>query len=207
VASLTSTQIAEILCEHCGIALPRQRVAAILEKEKGRIAVTRRGGRKYYKLMKVGEDELLGSGFQPMFIDPEKPLSSIRRFEEILANLEGEIRVCDSYVSSRTLDYIAQSSRASNVKILTENIQDSSRLKRDLTAFLKERVTQIEVRVSSPGLLHDRYILHSGGMLLVGASLKDLGKKQSMVVCISSSIASEIGRVFDREWNRAAKFT
>jgi hypothetical protein len=114
--------------------------------------------------------------------------------------------VCDTYVDSKTLDYVAEMKGATAVQLLTENVQDSSRLKRDLAAFEKEHGVPIELRVSAPGRLHDRYVLHADGMLLVGASLKDIGKKQNMIVALSTSVSSEVGRGFGRAWHDATKF-
>lgn len=207
IEGLTSAQIAAILQEICGVAVTRQRIAAILEKARGFVAVNRRYGVKHFKLMKRGEDDLLGSPLQPIFIDPEKPYTSKRRFEELLEQLDAEVSICDPYFSSRTLDYVAQIGRATSVRILTENVQDSGRVKRDLAAFTKEHPTRLEVRVSQPGHLHDRYIIHRDEMFLVGASLKDLGKKQSIVVRLPGSFSAEMSRAFNREWDRAAKLS
>lgn len=156
--------------------------------------------------MKRGEDELLSNNAQPIYIDPDKALSGIRKIEELFGKLEGDISICDPYFAGATLDYIALCNQASSVRLLTENVQDSSRTKRDLVAFRKEHSVPLEIRVSLPGKLHDRYVLHRGGMILIGTSIKDIGKKQSMLVQLSESFAAEIARTFDREWNRAATF-
>jgi hypothetical protein len=206
VESLTSAQVASILQEVCGIGITRQRVTAILKKSKGFVATSKKSGKKNFKLMKRGEDDLLGSSLHSIYLDPEKPLTSRRRVEELFEKLDGEVRICDPYLSSGTLDYLAQSARAANVRLLTENVQDSSRLKRDLAAFRKEHPTPLEVRVSQAGQLHDRYIIYKDGMFWVGSSLKDLGKRQSVVVRLSSTFATEMSRAFEREWNRASKF-
>ena len=156
--------------------------------------------------MKKGEDELGGFATSPIFIDPSRKLSSIRAIEHVLGALEGPIKICDTYIDSRTIDYVAQSKKAQSIKVLTENIQDSGRLRRDTEAFAKESGKVIEIRVSLPGQLHDRYVLHSGGMLLIGASLKDMAKKQSMIVTLPRSFATEIEKVFERNWSNATKF-
>jgi hypothetical protein len=208
IGALTAAQIAEIGCELCNVLLSRQRVISILAEAKadGQVAPVRRDGKRYFKIMKRGEDELLGGGSGVLFVDPLKPLTSIRAVEEILSSLGGDIRICDAYIDSRTLDYIARSSKADSVKLLTENVQDSSRLRRDLLAFGREHGTPIEVRVSPSGHLHDRYILSKGGLLWIGASLKDIGKKQSMIVNLPMSFALEIGKAFERCWSSSSKF-
>jgi hypothetical protein len=121
-------------------------------------------------------------------------------------SLEGAVKICDAYIDSRTIDYVAQSKKAQSVKLLTENIQDSRRLKRDADALARESGKVIEIRTSPANQLHDRYVLHRDGMLLIGASLKDMAKKQSMIVMLPKSFATEIDKVFDRTWNNANKF-
>jgi hypothetical protein len=188
--------------------MSRQKVIAILEKERaaGSVVMTQRKRLAHFKIMRRGEDEILSASTNAILIDPSKALTSIRAVEEILRSLQGSIRICDAYMDSKTLDYVAEMKKATGVQLLTENVQDSSRLKRDLAAFAKEHSVPIELRVAAPGRLHDRYVLHADGMLLVGASLKDIGKKQSMIVALSASFASEVGRGFGRTWNDATKF-
>ena len=82
----------------------------------------------------------------PVFIDPEKALSSIRKVEDIFLVLEGDLLVCDTYVDSKTFDYLALAQKATSIKILTENVQNETRFRRDLTAFAKEYKIPIEVR-------------------------------------------------------------
>jgi hypothetical protein len=205
---LSAVQISEFLANRCEIAMSRQKVAAILEKERisGTVTMTRRQRLAYFRIMRRGEDEIVRASAKAILIDPSKALTSIRAVEDILRSLKGDVRVCDTYVDSKTLDYLAELKNATRVQLLTENLQDSGRLKRDLVAFEKEHAVPIELRVSAPGRLHDRYVLHSNGMLLVGASLKDIGKKQSMIVALSASVSSEVGRGFGRVWHDATKF-
>ncbi len=183
-------------------------VTAILEKERslGTVAKTRRERGASFRIMRRGEDEISQVASRALLIDPSRALTSLRAVEEVLRSLKGEIRICDTYVDSKTLDFLAEIKGASTVQLLTENVQDSGRLKRDLAAFQKEHAVPIEIRVSIPGRLHDRYVLHSDGMLLVGASLKDLGKKQSMIVALSSAFGLEVARIFGRAWHDAKRF-
>lgn len=203
-----AAEISDFLADRCAIAMSRQRVTALLKRERasGTVALTRRNRLAHFKIMKRGEDEIVSASASAILIDPSRALTSIRAVEEILRSLRGGIRVCDAYVDSKTLDYMAEMKGATGVQLLTENVQDSSRLKRDLAAFEKEYGFPIELRVSPPGRLHDRYVLHADGMLLVGASLKDIGKKQSMIVALSTSVSSEVERGFGRAWHDATKF-
>jgi hypothetical protein len=209
ISVLTAAQVAEIGCDLCNISLSRQRVLAIAAQAKaaGQVTSIRRNKKSYFKIVKRGEDELLGGGDDgALFVDPAKALTSIRAVERIMEGLEGDVRICDPYVDSKTLDYIARSTKTESIKLLTENVQDSSRLRRDLSAFRREHTKSIEIRVSPAGELHDRYILFKDGMFWIGASLKDIAKKQSMIVNLSAHLAGEVSRTFDRCWGRSSKF-
>jgi hypothetical protein len=205
VQGLSANAISEILRDGCGIAMSRQRVAGILQSETRCVARQGNSNPPRYLIMRYGEDELLGSGFRPMFIDPSQALTSIRAVEQLFGELQGNVRVCDTYVDSRTIDYLALSSAASSVRLLTENIQDNSRFKRDLGAFAKQHMVPLEVRAATPGQFHDRYVLHDNGMYLLGSSLKDIGKKQSIIVTLPTDFSREMSKAFERLWATATK--
>src|SRR6266404_6268251 len=88
---LTAAQISDILAHACGIAIARQRVLGILEKEKavGVVAPVRRDGRAYFKIMHRGEEEILRGAAKSIFVDPARALTSIRAVEDILRSLNG----------------------------------------------------------------------------------------------------------------------
>jgi hypothetical protein len=202
---LTASIISDVLRDRCGIALSRQRIAGLLQSETRSVARADGSTPPRYLLMKQGEDELVGGGFRPLFVDPSHALSSIRAAEDLLAGLQGNVAICDAYIDSRTLDYLALMSKADSIRLLTENIQDSSRFRRDLGAYLKEHGTGLEVRSAGPGLFHDRYVLHGDGMYLFGSSLKDIGKKQSIIVALPTDFSREMWKAFDHLWASAKK--
>jgi hypothetical protein len=202
---LAASEVSIILRDYCGIALSRQRVAGLLQSETKAVARVAKSEPPRYLIMKQGEDELSGSGFRPLFIDPQKALTGIRAVEDLLSGLTGDLSVCDTYVDSRTLDYLARCSSASSIRLLTENVQDSTRFKRDLAAFAKEHAYPLEVRIAAAGQFHDRYVLYPAGMYLLGSSLKDIGKKQSIVVALPPDFSREMGKAFGRLWVTAKK--
>ena len=154
--------------------------------------------------MRAGENELLSIDAAPLFIDPEKALTGIRQVEGIFQLLDGDLLICDTYVDSKTLDYFSLAEGASSIKLLTQHIQGTSRFRRDLAAFAKQYKIPVEVRQT--GGLHDRYVIYPSGMLLLGSSIKDIGKKQSIVVRLPSTFGTEMATAFGRAWSAAAKF-
>ena len=205
IDSVTADEVSTLLRDRFGIAVYRQRVAGILESEKGG-AVTRIGKKSpaRYKLMRAGEDEISATDTQALFIDPANALSSIRKVEAIFALLAGDLLICDTYVDSKTIDYLALAQHATSIKLLTANVQDASRFRRDLAAFAKQHKIPIEVRQGTG--LHDRYVIYPAGMLMIGSSIKDVGKKQSLVVKLPTSFAVEMTAAFYRVWRASPKF-
>jgi hypothetical protein len=47
-------------------------------------------------------------------------------------------------------------------------------------------------------------LVHDDGILLMGASVKDVGKKQSFVVAAGKDIAGAVTPAFDKLWSHAA---
>lgn len=206
LAYLTPAQISDILCDREGVDVPRQRAAGILQKEIGTVTRKRYQGRNKYKIMKKGIEEITPASLSSIYVNPELALTQIRRMEEILASLKGDLKVCDPYIENKTIDFLSECRSSSSIKLLTSNILKESKLRRDLVAYDKEHASKIEVRIASNGVLHDRYILHYDGMLLLGTSLNGFAKKQSFLVSLGPDIRAATEVAFNRVWASAAKF-
>src|ERR1700730_16886266 len=67
---MKAAEISDILRDCVGIHVSRQRVTAALEDEKNAVSKGKRKGKRYFKLMRAGEDELVSASGAPIFIDP-----------------------------------------------------------------------------------------------------------------------------------------
>ena len=179
---------------------------AYIQKESRTVARKRYQGRNRYKIMKQGIEEIRPASLSSIYVDPELALTQIRRMEEILASLKGDLKICDPYVENKTIDFLAECRSSSSIKLLTSNVLKESKLRRDLAAYDKEHTRKIEVRISLNGVLHDRYILHEEGMLLLGTSLNGFAKKQSFLVSLGPDIRAATETAFNRMWVSATKF-
>jgi len=206
LAYMTPAQIADILRDGEGIHVPRQRAASILQRENGAVTRKRHKGRNLYKIMKQGIEELAPAVLSSVYVDPEQALTQIRRMEEILATLKGDLKICDPYIENKTIDFLAECRSSSSIKLLTSNVLKESKLRRDLTAYEKEHASKIEIKVLPNGMLHDRYILHQEGMLLLGTSLNGFAKKQSFLVSLGPDIRAATEAAFNRAWASATNF-
>ena len=199
---MSASEVSSVLRDNFGINISRQKVQSLFAEDKRAVAMKRKERETGYQIMQAGIDEVAGSSMAT-YIDPKRALSSIRRVEAILAGLIGEVRICDPYVDGRTIDLVAESKKAKSIRILTVNVKDVSTLKRDIRAFQQEHGFQLEVRVASKGVFHDRYAIDDGGMLLFGTSLNGIGFKQSFIVALGQDIRSGVIPVFDSAWTTA----
>ncbi|MGO4715017.1 hypothetical protein [Bradyrhizobium sp. 2TAF24] len=185
------------------IHISRHRVETILRNEKGAVIRKRVRGSEYWKLMRAGEQELFDSTDAVTFINPQKAFSGRRRVDQILSNLSGALRFCDPYIASSVLESLSRCEGAKSIKLLTSDIQGTG-FSTELKAFNREFGGKLEVRVVGKGKLHDRYIIHNAGLLLVGASLKDLGRAQSFVVEVGAGMSKLVSDHFDAIWGNAS---
>jgi hypothetical protein len=60
-------------------------------------------------------------------------------------------------------------------------VKQPAGFKQAIKAFVTEHGIALEVRTLRPVVLHDRFLIHDGGMLIFGTSFNGLGLKQSFV--------------------------
>lgn len=204
--TMSPNEISVVLRDAYGVDLSRQRVESILSAERGTVAKRRSGDRRVYQLMAEGDRELEAATEAAQFIDPERGYTGLRAVQELLGSVRGEMRLCDPYIETRTLDMAAECGDADPVRILSQNIKRPDGLKQALKAFEREHDTRVEVRRAQPGVLHDRYLIHDDGMLMFGTSLNGLGLKQSLVVALGEDVRAATLAAFEATWDSADEF-
>jgi hypothetical protein len=209
----TASDISVYLRDVCQISSSRQQVGAELAAAEKAGLVTHEGkGRRQagrprrYKIMKAGSDCLVPPAGNCLYIDPSSAFSGIRSIEALVASLEGDLRICDPYLDKSSLDYFAQPTAATSIRLLSQPIQKPNPFRRDLKALRSEYATPIQVREHPAGTLHDRYIVHDSGLILLGTSLNGLGNKQSMVCEAGTNLRSLVKSAFDQFWSNATEF-
>jgi hypothetical protein len=200
VVTMTPGEVSSVLRDTYGISVSRQKIEAALSKKQEAVARRKNGGLRSYQLMQAGIDELTAKA-KVIFVDPQQALSKIRETQAVLADLRGDLSVCDPYVDGRTLDLLADCKAARSIRLLTLNVNKRTAFERDLKAFNKEHGGILEVQVASHKVLHDRYIIDDDGMLVFGTSLNSFGLKQSFVVRLGEDLRSTVLRAFDDVWS------
>ena len=144
------------------------------------------------------------------YFEPGERYTSKRILSKnVLASLEGELRIVDPYCGTRCLDILADLGDQ-NIKFLTKldnlRTKDRQRFLRELKDFKQEH-TKAEFSDYRAGDIHDRYILSSELLVILGHSIKDLGAKESFAIVLdkekSKDVFQTLSANFDSRWNRS----
>jgi hypothetical protein len=120
---MTPGEISAVLRDAFGIHVSRQKIEGLLSQERQAVAKRKKQGRRVYQIMQAGIDEVSSRGPGTVFVDPTQALSGIRETQGILADLQGDLSVCDPYVDGRTLDFLADCKAGTSIRLLTYNIK------------------------------------------------------------------------------------
>lgn len=198
--------------EAADVAVDRLSLAKGMGRAMNRVTRRKVDGETKYRVALKGRQEVegvLGGGdLDLVHIDGTKPRTDRRELGDIFGTLNGTVRVCDPYYGVRSLDSLELVPLKVNVRFLTGRINESAtKWAGALKDFKKER-PNIELRVASrPQDLHDRYVLSSENILIIGHGLKDIGGKESFVIVLPRKLAgdllSDVQRSFDEKWASA----
>ncbi|MBM3118961.1 MAG: hypothetical protein FJ006_05320 [Chloroflexi bacterium] len=214
IESMTAEQISSISRDVMEVKLTTESITRAFARAGDRIDTYRSGGELYFRIMKSGREHLLSlaneGGVGVCYFTAGKRYTSKKLLtESILHDLKGELRIVDPYCGERTLDVLS-SIKDRPVKFLTrtEKLRQAERTRflRELKDFQSEN-PNIEFRDYLHEDIHDRYILSSTSLVILGHSIKDLGSKESFAVVLNETISSDVVRAlrenFDRRWDQS----
>lgn len=207
---LNADQIAHILTEIKEISTTKKNVVRSFTRAGSKINNREiREGVTFYKIMKEGEDHLSKISGQDnlsvVLIESGKPRTAKKRFEEIARKLSGDLFICDPYYGIKTLDVLEKINPRCGIRFLTSRTNEKiDKFNSALKDFRVER-TNFEIKIyPKHNELHDRYIISTNSLIIIGHGLKDLGNKESFIVVLPSEIASDLKEslieVFNRRW-------
>jgi hypothetical protein len=133
--------------------------------------------------------------------------TAIRRFEEFLVQeIQSEgLLLCDAYVSASTLfPFLAVAGRLKSIRILTSQVHDGEKFREYKNKMQKETSIVIEVKMSTK--IHDRYMITGDKCWSFGASIKDLGNKDTTIREISE-VTESMEELFSERWKESPDFT
>jgi hypothetical protein len=213
IKKLSAEQIASIIRDVKEISIDARSITNSFNPAKKKIHSYKVDGETYFEIMKPGKDYLLSltkEGYIEVFyFEPGKPYSNKRIVsKEILNTLKGELKIVDPYCDIKTLDILKEVKNAT-IKFLsrTDNLKDKkARFLRQLQDFKAEHL-HVEVRDYPYDDIHDRYILSSEGLILLGHSIKDLGNKESFAISLNKkayrNLIEAIIENFGRRWEQS----
>lgn len=143
------------------------------------------------------------SDVQIVIIEPGKPRTATKKFEDVVKDLSDDVMISDPYLTQDCLDLL-EKIKARNTKFLFFQKQNTLS-KRDIEDFKKEN-PHIELRKFQNPCLHDRYILAKNKMIIVGHGLS-LRNKETFIVILQDSFAKDLRlsllETFNRRWKQA----
>jgi hypothetical protein len=214
IKRLTAEQIASIIRDSEEVSVDAKSITYSFNRAGDKVHAYHESGQVYFGIMRPGRDYLISQAregsVQVVYFEAGKRYTSKRLLSKnILAGLKGELRVVDPYCSERTLD-ILRDIRNEHAKLLTrlENLKekDRERFLRELQDFKSEKVN-MEFRNYPNTDIHDRYIVSSDSLVVLGHSIKDLGGKESFAITLnrdaSKNIVEAVTENFDRRWKQS----
>lgn len=212
---LSADEIALILKDVKEVRLDAKSITNAFNMARDKVYVSHKGGSVFFEIMKPGKEYLLaqkkGGSIQVLYFEPDKRYSSKRLLaKNVLENLKGGLRMVDPYFGERTLD-ILKDIKQRPIKFLTrtDNLLQKAKDKilRELKDFEHEN-PGMEFRNYPNTELHDRYIISSDYLVLLGHSIKDLGTKESFAIVLSKETSKNVLEAlrenFDRRWKQSS---
>jgi hypothetical protein len=168
----------------------------------------------YYEIMRHGKDHLISllkeGAVDVVYFEPNKRFTSRRLLaKNVLDTLSGDLMIVDPFCGTTTLDLL-NNIKDKKIYFLTktEKLQEPSRshFLRELKDFKLEN-DHAEFRNYPHDDLHDRYILSSDSLVIIGHSIKDLGAKESFAIILKKkdnvNIVEAVIENFDRRWKQS----
>lgn len=211
IKKIDAEQIASVIRDVKEISIHAKSIIYAFNRAGDKVHTYHEGDSTLFGIMKPGKEYLLSQmregSVQLFYFEPGKCFSSKRILSKnILDDLQGDLKIVDPYCNERTLD-ILKEVRDREVKVLTrvENLRqkDRDRFLREVKDF-KSESKNIEFKSYPYTDIHDRYIISSDSLVILGHSIKDLGSKESFVILLnrntSKNIVEALNENFDRRW-------
>jgi len=213
IRKMTAQEIASIIRDVKEISVDPKSITNSFNRAGDKIHPYPEDGKVSYEIMKPGKrhlSSLLKEGsIEVFYFEPDERYTSKRLLSQLLENLKDELRIVDPYCGQRTLD-ILKDLNDTAIKFLTKvgNLSEKQRKQflHELDDFTREK-TNMKFRDYPHKDIHDRYIISSDHLVILGHSIKDLGSKESFAIMLNKdsnrNIAEALSENFDRRWKQS----
>jgi len=204
---LSADQIVLILREVKEVSVKKRSIINAFNRVPDKV---HRHNKILYEIMKPGKDHLraqAGNGPIAVFqFEPGKPYSSKNLvLADILGDLKGELKIVDPYCGSQTLEVMSKIKN--KIKFMTRIDNLKPKDKNTFLSALKDFKTEYkhaEFGNYACSDIHDRYIITTDALIILGYSIKNLGDKESFAIMLDShankNIYDALCDVFNRRW-------
>jgi hypothetical protein len=215
IKRLSAEEIATIIVEVKEISTDSKSIINSFNRAKEKVHIHKQGKKNLYEIMRPGKEFLemkAKGGFVSMYyFEPDRRFSSKRILSrDIFDSLHGELMIVDPYCGERTLDILkntnlSKDTKGKKVRFLTRlgnlNNKEKDGFIRELKDF-KTEFPNFEFRDCSDADIHDRYIVSSDKVVILGHSMKDLGKKESFAIILDKMANRNISKALIENFNR-----
>jgi hypothetical protein len=198
----SALEISQTLRDEFGVQIHWRTIDTTLAETNNLVQRKKRKLRWEYLLLTDGESKVTHAPSAIVMVDPANALQAVISLHDFLANLKTPIQICDPYLDATSLEHITSCPKTATINILTKNIKDSGKFRQLLSAAQTEGRIWV-IRIASAPVLHDRYIIDSTSMLILGTSLNGFGKKQCFVIKAGEDIQKVMQTEFSNLWNSA----
>lgn len=205
---MSADEIVESL-DRLGIDVSRSSLINAFNRSRGKMRSTIHDGVTKYKAMTRGrqavEHLLEISGPKVIHIQSGEHHTARKHLQEMLAGLQGVVRMCDPYYGRQSLDVLEMIPSTCDVCFLTGTTNEPQTAISSRVSYFQRQFPHVQIRVyPTPGDLHDRYLIEEDHFWLLGHGIKDVGNKESFIVRIKSDHArdliTDLTSTFDSRW-------
>ena len=202
---LSAVDISTILRTRFGIRLHWKTIHTALYAHPQLADRRKRNLKWQFTILKKGSDHIAGGTSSIVLVDPTNALQSVLTLHAFMQSFTGQISLCDPYVDQVTFEHLDACSPHNSIRLLTRNINRDNLVRRMISAS-RTQGRVLDVRIASAPVLHDRYMIDSSRIIILGTSLNGFGKKQCFLIPAGPDIRRIMLADFDREWNNATPF-
>jgi len=212
IRKLDAEQIASVIRDFKEISIDAKSIVNAFNRAGDKIHAYHEDDATLYEIMKPGKEYLLSKvregSVQLFYFEPGRRYSSKRILSKrILDSLRGNLKIVDPYCNERTLDILKDiKDREVNVLTRAENLREKERERflREIEDFKSEN-KNIEFRSYPHTDIHDRYVISSEYLAILGHSIKDLGNKESFAILLNKNANKNIVEALTENFNRRWK--
>lgn len=210
---LTTEEIENILQNYLGIPTKAIQLARAFARASKKIIKRKKD--KAYQISWIGEDYLkslkMKNPLRIIYLAPNKPITAETSLEELIKSVKkGNLFITDPYYGLKTLKILCDFAEYhKNIHFLTAQLGGGEKInivKNFLKDIKREYKNKIEVRIyPNKNELHDRYIIGEDIFFIIGHGIKDLGKKESLIIAVEDKYGKDIRKIlenaFRQRWN------